>query len=43
MEITYRNCVYYGEVKETSDNRCIKEGMGILIYDSGRVYEGSWK
>lgn len=43
MEITYRNSIYYGQVKEFEDGRCHKEGKGILLYDNGRVYEGNWK
>lgn len=43
MEITYRNSVYYGQIHELEDGRCHKEGKGVLLYDSGRVYEGNWK
>ncbi len=43
MEITYRNSIYYGQIKELEDGRCHKEGKGILLYDTSRVYEGNWK
>jgi len=43
MEITYRTSIFYGEVKEFDDGRWIKEGKGVLMYETGRIYEGSWK
>jgi hypothetical protein len=43
MEITYRQSMYYGEVKELEEGRCHKDGKGVLMYDSGRVYEGNWR
>ena len=43
MEITYRNSIYYGQIEELEDGRCHKEGKGVLLYESQRVYEGNWK
>lgn len=43
MEITYRTSIFYGEIKVLDDSRCHKEGKGILMYETGRVYEGNWK
>jgi hypothetical protein len=42
MEITYRTSKYYGEVKELESSKVHKHGKGVLLYHSGRVYEGSW-
>lgn len=33
----YKNSIYRGEIVER-----IREGMGVITYSNGRVYEGSW-
>jgi hypothetical protein len=34
----YKEAVYYGEYHEAK-----REGIGIMVYNSGQVYEGHWK
>jgi len=42
-EIKYQNATYYGEVVINSLGQKMRDGKGVLIYDTGRVYEGEWK
>lgn len=34
----YKESVYYGEIKQNK-----KQGLGIMIYKNGRLYEGEWQ
>ena len=34
----YKDCIYRGQL---NDNRQ-REGLGVLVYQKGRVYEGEW-
>ena len=36
----YKNATYRGQLGGENDQR---EGWGVLVNDSGRVYEGEWK
>ncbi len=33
----YKNSTYRGEIVDR-----IREGLGVIVYNNGRVYEGSW-
>lgn len=33
----YRDSIYRGELDERK-----REGRGVIVYDTGRVYEGNW-
>ena len=34
----YQNAIYRGELNEAG----LRNGRGIMVYDSGRIYEGLW-
>ena len=36
----YRDCIYRGELNPETRKR---EGLGVLVYENGRVYEGEWR
>jgi hypothetical protein len=35
----YKNAVYKGQISEAAQ---VREGYGVQINDSGRIYEGEW-
>ena len=34
----YKTSTYYGELRSNA-----KEGLGVMLYQDGKVYEGQWK
>ena len=34
----YKDSIYRGEINKKRK----REGLGVIVYDSGRIYEGSW-
>jgi hypothetical protein len=40
-EKQFKNAIYKGEII-VNDNKEQRHGFGIMIYNSGRVYEGQW-
>lgn len=36
--LKFKDALYRGQIKN-SDQR---EGLGVMIYESGRIYEGGW-
>ena len=36
----YRDCIYRGQL---ANNKKFREGLGVLVYESGRIYEGEWE
>ena len=36
--VAFKDAVYRGQIVEGSK----REGAGIMIYESGRIYEGEW-
>lgn len=35
----YKDSIYRGEINKKRK----REGLGVIVYDSGRIYEGSWE
>ncbi len=35
----YNDAIYYGQTREGFE----REGLGVMVYFSGRMYEGNWK
>ena len=36
----YKDCIYRGQLHRESKQR---DGLGVLVYNNGRVYEGEWE
>ena len=36
----YRDCIYRGQLDDATRKR---DGLGVLVYKTGRIYEGEWE